>query len=320
MKLSLSTNWLNKGEISGEEIADTALALGFDELELGFRTTIAQVAGFKRRLDKIKVGSIHAFCPVPVSAPCGHPELYLLANPDAEARRMAIVQVRKNIRFASEIGADTVVLHAGRVWLGTFFKGGFSSADLRELAKKSGGIDSAKYAKALCAAMKRRVKRGKRLYDGFCRALEELLPDLERTGVVLGLENLPYLEAFPAEWELVRLWHDFVGAPVKGWFDTGHDLIRKNCAWTKYLWENGAAVASLYAGMHLNDIVKYDDDHLAPGDGAVDFAALRDFARNVPHVVFEPKATVTRDALSKSIRFIRNLWESQEGAEQNDLR
>lgn len=309
MKLSLSTNWLNKGEISGEEIADAAIALGFDELELGFRTTIEQVAGFKLRLNQIRVGSVHAFCPVPLSAPCGHPELYLLANPNAEARKMAVVQIRKNIRFAAEIGADTVVLHAGRVWLGTFFNGGFSSSDLREFVEKHGGVGSGKYDKLLHAVMKRRVERGKKLYDGFCRALEELLPELERNRVVLGLENLPYLEAFPAEWELVRLWHDFAGAPVKGWFDTGHDQIRKNYGWTKYSWENAAAVASLYAGMHLNDIVKYNDDHLAPGDGTVDFATLQPFARNVPHVVFEPKASVTKESLAKSIRFIRSLWE-----------
>ena len=80
MRLSLSTNWCNRRMESGEEIADKAMELGFQELELGYHTTLFQVKGFKARLDQIPVGSIHAFCPVPISAPQGYPELYSLAS------------------------------------------------------------------------------------------------------------------------------------------------------------------------------------------------------------------------------------------------
>ena len=75
MKFSLSTNWCNRRFEFGEEIADKAMELGFDGLELGFHTTVRQVAGFKARLDRIPVCSVHAFCPVPISAPNGYPEL-----------------------------------------------------------------------------------------------------------------------------------------------------------------------------------------------------------------------------------------------------
>ena len=47
MKLALSTNWCNRELDDGEAIAERALSLGFDELELGFHTSVAQVAGFK---------------------------------------------------------------------------------------------------------------------------------------------------------------------------------------------------------------------------------------------------------------------------------
>ena len=73
MKFSLSTNWCNRRIESGEEIADKAMELGFEELELGFHTTQEQVKGFKARLGQIPVGSVHAFCPVPISAPQGYP-------------------------------------------------------------------------------------------------------------------------------------------------------------------------------------------------------------------------------------------------------
>ena len=71
MRLSLSTNWCNRRIDDGRAIADKALELGFEELELGFHTNIRQVEGFRARLGQIPVGSVHAFCPVPLSAPQG---------------------------------------------------------------------------------------------------------------------------------------------------------------------------------------------------------------------------------------------------------
>ena len=100
MKLSLSTNWCNRRIEDGRAIADKALELGFGELELGFHTTLRQVEGFKARLDQIPVGSVHAFCPVPLSAPQGYPELYQLASFDEEGRRMASSPKARTIRNA----------------------------------------------------------------------------------------------------------------------------------------------------------------------------------------------------------------------------
>ena len=60
--------------------------------------------------------------------------------------------------------------------------------------------------------------------------------------------------------------------------------------------------------MHLNDVVDFNDDHFAPGDGKVDFAALKEFAENVQHVVFEPSQEVTEESLRRSVAHIRSLW------------
>ena len=279
MKFALSTNWCNRRIDSGEEIADVAASLGFDALELGFHTTLEQVRGFKSRLDSMPVGSIHAFCPVPISAPQGYPELYQLACFDEAARAIARVHVRKNIEFAADMGADTVVLHAGRVMCRGF---------LRRWD------------------MKRRVKRGRRLVDVFKRELETLLPHLEKNKVTLGLENLPYLEGFPAEWELANVCGDW----VKPWLDTGHDFVRMVNAW-KGGADGGAAAqageAAQPVGLHINDSVG-GDDHLPPGEGRVDFAVLKPIAEKARHLVFEPNAGVLADQLASGLAFIKNIW------------
>ena len=310
MKLSLSTNWCNKDVDDGAAIAEKAIALGFDELELGFRTPFSQVAGFKRMLDMIPVGSIHAFCPVPLSAPHGHPELYTLASLDSDARAIARIHVTKNIRFASEIGADTVVLHAGRVAFSSFFRRDFDSVALLDALKKDpAGKEGAKYRKLLAKARKVRTERGLKMLEAFRGEIAALAPELEKAGVVLALENLPYLEGFPDEDEMARILEEFKGANVLAWFDTGHHRVRECCGWLA----PGCDAAKPprtdgVRGMHLNDVTDVNDDHFAPGDGKVDFAALEGMARSVRHVVFEPRPSVSEESLKKGIALIRSLW------------
>lgn len=276
MKLSLSTNWCCRRIESGEEIAEKALELGFAELELGFHTTETQVEGFRRRLDRIPVGSVHAFCPVPLSAPQGYPELYALASFDDEARAMARFQVKRNIAFAASMGADALVLHAGRVMCN-----GFSRR----------------------WNLKRRRTRGAKMTDVFKRELDALRPELERAKVTLALENLPYLEGYPAEWEL----KDVVGDWVRPWFDTGHDFVRRAAGWIP---DSQPPASDLRPfGLHVSDSAG-GDDHLAPGTGKVDFAALKPLAESARHIVFEPSFAVNENDLKKGIAHIRKVWES----------
>ena len=305
MKLSLSTNWCNRRFSRGEEIAEKALELGFDELELGFRTTIGQVPGFKAMLKRIPVGSIHAYCPVPVSAPSGHPELFQLASFAAGERALARAHVVRNIRFAAEIGADTVVLHAGRVAFSSLFTL-LDSGGLRAVFELGGKkTDYKPYARILKRAWRIRRARGAKMLKRFRDEIEALVPVLRECGVTLALENLPYLEGFPDEEETAALVADFADAPVRGWFDTGHHRVRVMHGWIP---ADSPLPPERFAGMHLNDVVDYSDDHLPPGEGKVDFAALKPLAESVRHVVFEPNGEVGEEALRRGLAHIRSLW------------
>jgi sugar phosphate isomerase/epimerase len=307
VKFSLSTNWCNARLARGEEIAELAGEMGFSALELGFRTTPEQAAGFRARLDVMPVGSVHAYCPVPLSAPYGHPELYTFASRDAGARSLARVHLVRTIRFAADMGADAVVLHAGRVGLSGLFRT-LDSARLREILKANGDDVTAKpYAAALARAQRRRRSRGAKLLEAFTAELSPLVPVLESAGVTLAFENLPYLEGFPDERETAALLDRFAGAPVKAWFDTGHDRVRRCHGWCgaqSPLADRPAA----FAGCHLNDVRDFSDDHLPPGEGKVDFAVLKPLAETVAHRVFEPSSDVTREAIEASLAYLRRLW------------
>lgn len=305
MKLSLSTNWRARLVDDGEAIAEKAAELGFEELELGYATTETQLLGIKRRIDLIPVGSLHAFCPVPISAPHAHPELYQLASLNRDEIEIARVHLVKCIETAADIGADAVVLHAGRASFNGLFDN-LSSHQLSEILRAGhGNAKAVRYMKKLSLAIKRRNRHSIALLDNFRKTLDRIVPILEQHSVTLALENMPYLEGFPDENEMKALLDTFAGAPIKAWFDTGHHLVRMNHGWIR---NKLPFKASALAGMHMNDVKDFSDDHLAPGEGNVDFAALGETAKQVKHIVFEPSSAVSEESLRCSLQYIRDLW------------
>ncbi len=311
MRLALSTNWSNWRLADGAAIADEAAALGFDALELGFNTPPEQIPGFRSRLDTMPVDSVHSYCPVPVGAPCGHPELHLLASLDEDERAMAALFMRKTLECAMEMGAKAVVAHAGYVDFGGLFRRCGAASLNAALVGKDGAPDATRpaYAKALAKALPRRRKAGVRHLDAFKSSISPLLDHFAAAKVDLCLENLPSFEGFPNADEAEALMAEFDGSPLKLWFDTGHAKVRES-----HLWEEGAdAIVSrlgrFVRGIHLNDVKDFCDDHRQPGWGSVDFAALKPLARRDGVLrVFEPKRMVSHDELKKSLEDVRRLW------------
>ncbi len=314
MRFALSTNWNNDRLADGAAIADEAIALGFDALELGFRTMPEQLPGIRSRLDRLPVDSVHAYCPVPIGAPSGHPELHQLAHRDPTERALARLLLKKTIACAADLGAKVVVTHAGYVELDGLFVNRGTAALKAALAGADGAPDATRplYRARLAKALRRRVARGRRTRDVFRRELDALLPDLEKAGVTLALENLPSLEGFPTADEAEALMKDLAGAPVRLWFDTGHARVRACHLWTAPEAEIATRLAPHICGLHLNDVRDFHDDHRQPGWGNVDFAALAPLARRDVLRVFEPHAPVSFDELKTSLATIRALWAPQE--------
>ena len=310
MRFALSTNWNNVRLDDGAASADEALALGFDALELGFRTMPEQIPGFRSRLGEMPVDSVHAYCPVPVGAPSGHPELHQLAAPDEDERALARLLMKKTLACAAELGARAVVTHAGYVNLDGLFVNCDSTVLRRLMKGPDGKMDPSRpaYVRHLAKAKARRWKRGAKLLEVFRRELDLLIPDFEKAGVVLALENLPRLEGFPNAEEGEALMRDYAGAPVRLWFDTGHARVRECHGWSDSATDIAARVAPHVAGMHLNDVKDFHDDHRQPGWGGVDFAALKPLAQRDVLRVFEPHEPVSFEELRQALERIRKLW------------
>ena len=117
MIFAVSTHWNASRHASGETMIAEILELGFKHVELGYDLRLDLVPGVKKMVEEkaVTVLSLHNYCPVPIGAHRGHPELFTLASNDPRDRQSAIQHTEKTIRFAAEVGAKFVVTHAGNV-------------------------------------------------------------------------------------------------------------------------------------------------------------------------------------------------------------
>jgi len=309
MRVALSTNWNVRRHETGEALVDEILALGFDALELGYHTTEEVAAGVRARVraGAAAVDSVHAYCPVPIGAPHGYPELYLLASLDEDERAMAAILIGKTLAFAESMGARAVVLHAGRIFLKSFF-GDLSTRTLADALDEEQALDGPRYRRLLAKALRRRASRVRKYYDGFCFSLDALLPKFEKAGVTLCLENLPSIEAFPDEREMVMLKQRFDTPALAYWHDMGHGQVRENLGWIRH-GEAARALLPLTRGVHIHDALPLLSDHLPPGKGMIDFEAFSFYGADAVLKVFEPAAEVTAEEVAAGLRQVRAAWE-----------
>ena len=100
MRIALSTRWNAGRHTTGEKLVEEILQCGFTRLELGYDLTIDLVPGVRDmvRTRAITVDSVHNFCPVPVGAPGGSPELFSMASTvrssDAESGNCTLITSR----------------------------------------------------------------------------------------------------------------------------------------------------------------------------------------------------------------------------------
>lgn len=316
MRIALSTNWNVRRHTEGEALVDEILGLGFDALELGYHTTEELAAGVRRRVaaGAVAVDSVHAYCPVPIGAPHGYPELYLLASPDEDERVMASILIGRTLDFAVSMGAKAVVLHAGRIALRSLF-GELNTPLLAEALMEEESPEGVHYQRLLVKAMRRRARSVPRMFDRFCLSLEALLPRFEKAGVVLCLENLPSIEAFPDEREAVMLKQRFSTPALACWHDMGHGQVREYFGWGSHA-EAAQALLPFIRGVHIHDALPLTDDHLPPGKGGIDFGAFAFFGAPEVIKVFEPSPQVTPEELAEALAFVRQVWgaEGRQGA------
>lgn len=283
MHCTLSTSYFAGSDLTPLEMAEQVATLGFDGVELGYFTREEDWPEWQRALNKhhLTVDSIHAFAPVQVGMPSLGPEIFAIADPNPEERKMGVCFLRKSLAFAQTTGAKAIVLHAGRVnmkpeWYS--FK-----------------------TETAC-----RAKNVSKNVDAIRLSLDEVLPDFLNAGVKLCIENLPGADAYPNANEFITILEQF--PEIHAWYDIGHGELRERVG-LESINEALTTLGAYIGGCHIHDVQAPLTDHCAPGTGEVKWDVLKPFLVKPDIIqVFEPRPTVTLNELQLGLQLIRKVW------------
>jgi len=306
MQFSVSTHWNTFRHATGEAMIEEILELGVDAVELGYDLRIDMVPGVKNMVDSraVKVLSVHNFCPVPMGAHRGHPELYTPASVDRQTRDNCITHMTRTIAFAAEVGAKVVVAHAGNVDMSRM------SRDLIEWCE-AGRQYTPAYEKLKLKIQVARDKKAPKQIGYLRESIDRLLPVLEQHNMILAFENLPSWESIPTEIEMEQLMNQYNSPHLRSWFDFGHGHIRQNIGFINA--ERWAERLSPWmAGMHIHDVKPPVKDHIMPPHGTIPFAHYRELANRDVVRVIEPATGTPAQNVKEAIVFLRECWQAPE--------
>jgi sugar phosphate isomerase/epimerase len=217
---------------------------------------------------------------------------------DAEERSKAVEYTIQTIEHAHELEAHAVVLHLGTVGMPSPVER-FSEL---HATGRIGDEDATIFLNE-----QRRVRKAARQkhLDAVLMGLDELNGVAERKGVFLGIENRYHFHEIPDFEEIGLILNRFEGDHVGYWHDIGHARVQENLG---ILRRNQLidAYSKQMVGVHIHD-VRGLNDHLAPGQGEIDWQGIKPYLNSsVPMILELNSNKVSRKELVEGIELIRS--------------
>jgi len=297
--LGISTCWWSNRVSGGEEIVSGILELGLKGVELEYRISSPVFQQIKPQLKKVlSVLTIHNFFPIPEGIPDdkGSGDLFLLSSTDSEERSKAVIYSIRTIEHAHELGARAVILHLGRVDMPN------PAQDFNRLCR-SGKIGEKEGLAFVREKKLIRKASNKKNLDAVLLSLEKLNREAEKRGIFLGIENRYHFHEIPDLEEIGLILQRFKGGNIRYWHDVGHSKVQENMGLNSQR-DLLEAYSEEMIGIHLHD-VRGLDDHLAPGQGEVDYNEIKPFMKPSMITILEVHPKVKREELLEGIEFIR---------------
>ncbi|MGB8981328.1 MAG: HAD-IA family hydrolase [Anaerolineales bacterium] len=261
---SLSTMWAIKTLPSLADFFECARRMGFARIELNHKVTSDMLAGIG--LGQFKFSSVHEPCPADISADELKKRDWLVSSTNEQNRREGVQAIRRSIDLAAQLGASTVVIHAGQARPETGLE-----KKLKALIA-SGRRASDEYRDIQRQMIQVRAETAPAGFESVTRSIVELLAYAEKSRVRLGIENRYHYLEFPSPDELEILL-GLAGPDRIGFiYDVGHAQTLDRLGfyphedWLKRF-------AQRIIGTHLHDVIG-TTDHFAPGLGEVDFSMV----------------------------------------------
>ncbi len=274
--LAISTMWNFRKALSGRELIDQLLRLGFTSVELNYQVKAEWLPEIEAAITagELKVVSVHNVFPKTYDERFNTDSM-MLGYQDEALRRQAIELSKISIDWACRLGAGAVVLHPTEVPLPPEE----FDVPLKALVKAH-RTDSDEYR-----VLRERllVARESAPYmSAMLRSVGELADyvDKHRLPVKLGIENRAMCHQVPIYDEFLPITERFDGSSVGIWLDTGHGIMMQELGLQAL--PLPVKVAKSIVGMHIHD-AQDGLDHYAPY--TLPAPVLEPF---LPHIINSP--------------------------------
>jgi sugar phosphate isomerase/epimerase len=221
-----------------------------------------------------------------------------LADPDEDARAVAVTETKRTIDFAGGAGVKFVVLHLGGV--------GDAMTDFELQLRRlydSGVRDGEEVEQLRDKARSHRAEGIAVHLEAARRSLRELTNHALRYGVALGLENRYHYHEIPSPDDAAALLADYSNEAAGYWHDVGHAEVQHRIGLIdRHAWFPRLTPRTI--GTHLHDVDGIGD-HRAPGNGDVDWGYI---AAGLPQGalrVFEIDQRQADEAVAAAPAFLR---------------
>lgn len=291
-RLALSTCWCSHRHTDGYAMLAEMRGLGFSRAELSHGIGMGLVPGILKACAEgwMEISSVHNFCPLPSGITGAAPNLFQPSAAPGTEKTLWLRYSTRTFEFARQVGTRHVVMHSGSV--GFLFRSPEAVLDSPPESAPPPG----KRLRAMERLRKKALKSTARVLDHY----RELLPSARECGVVMGLENREGILELPldADWEAFL--REFPDESALGyWHDTGHAQIKERLGLLNHR-EHLEKVADRLIGFHLHDVSPEGRDHQVPGTGLVDFAMVKEFARDHHTLVAELSPRLTPEEVAAS--------------------
>ncbi len=285
--ISLSTSFLqSRFPNDGYAMMCRAAELGFEYVELGHSTPITSLEGILKALSEnvVKVSSLHNFCPVPPFASGAVPNLFSPSTKSKIESQQWRRHTLNTLSLAEQTGAKAIVSHSGEL---TYF---LFRPD-RKIAKFYNDKDFSELNndKDFPPAINQFLKSSKknifpRHYKYLLENMNKLEEELKKASVFIGVENREGVCELPLDWTFKELFDEIGTSPtIKVWHDTGHSKIKE----LRHLYSQEKLIEDTFekiAGWHIHDCSENGKDHIAIGEGCVNFQSIKKYFKPKEHI------------------------------------
>lgn len=291
--LSVSTSWMGENWDIKSWLAQVK-ELGFDAVEMSYKLTERHIKEAEPALKdlRLKVSSIHNFCPIPNDGPSTRhvSNYYRLSSVDEQERQLAVKWTNIAVDTAEHLGAGVVVIHAGTL--------DFEDERSPKLYELYNGRrkDTAVYREEKERILQFREEKKRPYIAALEQSLTEIVGYSQKRNVKIGLETRYYPIEIP-NFEEIGYFLGLFDENVLGyWHDVGHAEVNERLGIRPHK-DFLETYQKRLIGVHLHGI-KGTKDHFAPFDGDMDLRQyLPYFGPDVIRVV-ESKP-VASDALMR---------------------